>query len=161
VCRFCWVDLPSPDLQLRKAACFDFTIYVDAYINQEHPSRNTCGFHAYGNKDSLAGFCANATPDVDLQECSFRALAAAFRFILHFYNKEHDVRTFQIVHRWPTAVRLIKSKRVQSFDKISAEARELFRSIPPCVWISWDAGRGKKVDRHFAELRKRLRPDVT
>ena len=110
------------------------------------------------SSDCEVGQCVNPAPHVSELECALRAIAACLRFIMHFHNQDKTIRTFQVVHTAPRAVSAIMARNDHSFEHMLLIARELYKALPPSLWLVFDAGRHRKSEAHFIELRKRLRP---
>jgi hypothetical protein len=157
-CRYCQVALPPVERRLRRAACFDFSLFVDFYCNNDSPERNVGGFLAVDVHDVEVGHCINPYPGYSQYDCALKAFAACFRFISHFHNEDPSRRTFQLVHHALRAVRAIAASSGDVSDQELSIARELYQALPPSIWLVWDAGRRRKSDNHFNKLRKKLHP---
>lgn len=157
MCRFCFDQLPSADCRLRRAQCFDFSIFVDVYFNPLSEGSNKFGFLIVNSNDSFLGSFIRP-----LVGCTndgyFLALSHCFDSIVTTFKSDSSRRTFQIVHRCPGVVRSITRRNVVGTDRLLANAQSLLSKIPPEIWIVWDGGRRAKTDAHFGHLRKLLRP---
>ena len=95
--------------------------------------------------------------DFDIDDVVFILLDNVFSKIRRLHNEDPDLRIFQIVHRFRRAVTMVIGRTARGTSSHYNRARANYLSLPPLVWVSWDAGRGKKADDNVAILQRELK----
>ena len=84
-------------------------------------------------------------------------LEFVFNKIISVHSTDSNKRIFRIVHRFRAEVKMVSGPKSASLSPHYTRARSLYLALPPLVWISWDAGRGKKSDENVAILQQALK----
>ena len=95
--------------------------------------------------------------DLDIDDVVFILLDNIFSKIKGLHSDDPDLRIFQIVHRFKKAVTMVTGKAAVAGSPHYNKARANYLSLPPLVWVAWDAGRGKKADENVKLLQGLLK----